>query len=91
VAESVTIGEEQDLWFDGVELAERSLEVDYSDVARVGFASSALFLTWKFRFAGASMAGGGEAGGRPPWGGAAARTPTPGRRQARGATATSTL
>jgi len=45
VAESVTIGEEQDLLLHGVELAERSLEVDYSDVARVGFASSALFLT----------------------------------------------
>jgi len=45
VAEPVAIGEEQDLLLHGVELAERSLEVDYSDVARVGFASSALFLT----------------------------------------------
>ena len=45
MAESVAIGEEQDLLFFGVELAEGALEVDYSDVARVGFASSALFLT----------------------------------------------
>ena len=43
VAESVTIGEEQDLLFDGVELAEGSLEIDHSDLARVGFSAAAFF------------------------------------------------
>jgi len=43
VAESVAIGEEQDLLLHGIELAEGALEVDYSDVAAVGFAGAAFF------------------------------------------------
>jgi hypothetical protein len=58
VAQAVAVGEEQGLLVRGIEVRQGALEVDYADVAAVGFALAAFAPSGVLDVGGAAMAQG---------------------------------